>query len=70
MNMMMTLMMGGAPSAVQYYFNKDMLRSQQLRPDYEIPLLKNLLRMQKTSLTIWPQIERTLEQEDKENIVC
>jgi hypothetical protein len=42
---------------VVYFYDDDMLRAPKLRNDYDFTWLHKFLRLQKTSLSVWPQVE-------------
>lgn len=55
---------------VLYFLDDDLLRAPRLRADYSFPYLHSFLRLQRTTLTIWPQINRKPRQVVTENFMC
>jgi len=55
-----------------YYLDDDLLRAPSLRQDYQFPYLHKFLRLQKTSLSIWPQEAPHLRprQSKEEQFMC
>jgi hypothetical protein len=40
-----------------HYLDDDLLRAPRLRSDYSFPYLHKFLRLQRTTLTIWPEMQ-------------
>ena len=38
-----------------HYLDDDLIRDIKIRHDYEFPYLHHFMRLQRTSLSIWPQ---------------
>jgi hypothetical protein len=55
---------------VIHYLDDDLLRASKLRADYEMPLLHKFLRLQKTSLSIWPPIQHVTKSVLGETFMC
>jgi hypothetical protein len=53
-----------------YFFDDDLLRAPKLRSDYSFPWLHKFLRLQKTTLSIWPPIEHKPKQVQGETFMC
>ena len=55
-----------------YFLDDDMLRTQDLRDDYEFPPLHKFLRLQRTSLSLYPKELGSLQprQQPGEGFLC